>query len=188
MKMLAAIKVLALLPVFFLGGCACFDGVCQKDPWASTSGVVLPATLEPIVVRVTGYGTYEETKGKVTERQRLMAMRASKLDAFRSLAERVYGTAIYGSSTVKDFVAENDQFRTWVDSYIRGAKIIAVNEMAGGSFETVMELVLEPKFRECLTHTNHFRYTDECRLMLTSGRVRYEGSSKTPGSGAQYYF
>ncbi|PID42922.1 MAG: hypothetical protein CSA52_00790 [Gammaproteobacteria bacterium] len=165
------------------------NGHCQKSTWqAKHKNTVPPMSLEPIIVRVTGYGTYKSARGKVTERQRLMAMRASKLDAFRSLAERVYGMVIYGSSTVKDFALENDQFRTWVDSYIRGAKIIAVNEMAGGAFETVVELVLESRFRECLTHTNHFRYTEECRMLLSSGKEMVRNPGKTPGSGAQYYF
>ncbi|PIE43895.1 MAG: hypothetical protein CSA50_02755 [Gammaproteobacteria bacterium] len=175
------------LAILLIAGCANTNSSdSNQDQQAAQP--YSPASLEPIVVRVTGYGTYKSDKGKAIATQRLMAMRASKLDALRSLVERVYGTIIYGSSTVKDFAVQNDQLRTWVDSYIRGAKVIAVNEMSGGSFETVLELVLEPAFRECLTHTNHFRYTEECRMMLSSGKEMARNPSKTPGSGAQYYF
>ena len=61
------------------------------------------------------------------------------------------GTVIYGSSTVNDFVLQNDMFRTYVDSYIRGAKMVAVNEHSDGVVETVMELKLEPRFRACVS-------------------------------------
>lgn len=123
-------------------------------------------TLPPILIRVSGYGTYENEKDRLSERKRLMAMRASRLDAYRALAERVYGTVIFGSSTVSDFVLQDDNYRTMVDSVIRGAKVITVTEHKGGTYETVLELLLEPRFRECLSHVNHFRYNEDCRLPL----------------------
>lgn len=127
---------------------------------------------DPIVIRVTGFGTYADAKDKGSERKRLMAMRASKLDAYRSLAERVYGTVLFGSSTVNDFVLENDRFRAVVDSYIRGAKVVTVNELTGGSFETVLELVLEPQFRHCLTYSNHYKASGNCSLPIPLGDDR----------------
>ncbi|MCK7544266.1 LPP20 family lipoprotein [Marinobacter bryozoorum] len=111
--------------------------------------------FEPIVVRVSGFGTYEDAAAdRLSTRKRLMARRASQLDAYRNLAERVYGTVVYGSSTVSDFVARNDMFRTYVDSYLRGAKVVSVNEHSDGVVETVMELKLERRFRECVAHVS----------------------------------
>ncbi|SFR57234.1 hypothetical protein SAMN05216203_1471 [Marinobacter daqiaonensis] len=111
--------------------------------------------FDPIVVRVSGFGTYEDARGdRLDTRKRLMARRASQLDAYRNLAERVYGTVVYGSSTVNDFVARNDMFRTYVDSYLRGAKLVAVNEHSDGVVETVMELKLEPRFRQCVSRVS----------------------------------
>ncbi len=156
-------NILLVFVVFgLLSSCA---GMNEEESEQKASKV----TYEPILIRVSGYGTYEKEKDRLSERKRLMAMRASRLDAYRALAERVYGTAIMGSSTVKDFVLQDDNYRTMIDSVIRGAKVITVTEHQGGTYETVVELLLEPSFRECLTHVNQFRYSEECRLPLPHG-------------------
>lgn len=104
----------------------------------------------PIILRVSGYGTYEDaSKDRLNTRKRLMARRASQLDAYRNLAERVYGTVVYGSATVNDFVLQNDGFRVYVDSYLRGMKTVSVNEHSDGVVETVVELKLASRFRRC---------------------------------------
>lgn len=129
-----------------------------------------PDKLEPITVRVSGFGTYENaTSDRLDTRKRLMARRASQLDAYRNLAERVYGTVIYGTSTVNEFVLRNDMFRTYVDSYIRGAKLVAVNEHSDGVVETVMELKLEPRFRECVARVDDRDVQSLCPIPFPRG-------------------
>ena len=110
--------------------------------------------VEPIIVRVTGYGAYLENPRMSKGQNQLMAMRASKLDAYRAIAERVYGTRVSGGSTVEAMVLRDDRFRTYVDSVIRGAKVISTYELAHNNYETTMELVLEPTFYDCLTTTD----------------------------------
>ncbi len=123
--------------------------------------------FEPITVRVSGFGTYEDaSKDRLNTRKRLMARRASRMDAYRNLAERVYGTVIYGSSTVNDFVLRNDMFRAYVDSYIRGAKMVAVNEHSDGVIETVMELKLEPRFRDCVSKVPDDKVRELCPIPM----------------------
>lgn len=123
--------------------------------------------FEPITVRVSGFGTYEDaSKDRLNTRKRLMARRASQMDAYRNLAERVYGTVIYGSSTVNDFVLRNDMFRAYVDSYIRGAKMVAVNEHSDGVIETVMELKLEPRFRDCVSKVPDDKVRELCPIPM----------------------
>ncbi len=144
---------------------------------------------DPIVIRVSGYGTYEDPKHASFQRTRLLAMRASKLDAYRALAERIYGTVIYGSSSVEALVLQHDEFKTMVDSVIRGARVLSVSEMKGGGFETVLEVVLEPKFRQCLTSVNYFRYTEECRMPLPQSDPQIQASMASPpmtGSGGYF--
>jgi hypothetical protein len=75
-----------------------------------------------------------------------MAMRASKLDAYRALAEHVYGIRVTGNSTVSSMMAQNDSFRVYVDSYVRGAKVVSVTPMADGNYETVLEIELDQDF------------------------------------------
>lgn len=126
--------------------------------------------LEPITVRVSGFGTYEDAaKDRLNTQKRLLARRASQLDAYRNLAERVYGTVIYGSSTVNDFVLRNDMFRTYVDTYLRGAKLVAVNEHSDGVVESVMELRLEPRFRACVAEVAESDVRKYCPLPLPMG-------------------
>ena len=136
-----------LIPVLVFSLAAC----SPTGGFRSDGDTAQATELEPITVRVSGLGTYENVGADRSDtRKRLMARRASQLDAYRNLVERVYGTVVYGSSTVNDFVLRSDMFRTYVDSYIRGAKLVAVNEHSDGVFETVMELKLEPRFRACV--------------------------------------
>ncbi|KAA1175895.1 hypothetical protein FWJ25_01820 [Marinobacter salinexigens] len=148
-------------PLLILGLTACAsDGSKDSTQQADQE-------FEPITVRVSGFGTYEDaSKDRLNTRKRLLARRASQLDAYRNLAERVYGTVIYGSSTVNDFVLRNDTFRTYVDSYIRGAKMVAVNEHSDGVVETVMELKLEPRFRACVSRVADDEVQDRCSIPM----------------------
>jgi hypothetical protein len=120
----------------------------------------------PIVIRVSGYGALPEAKPEPSESDRLKAQRASRLDALRNLAERVYGTRVRGSSTVRDFVLAEDSFATQVDTVVRGARVVSVHDLAGKGYETVMELLLPGDFAECLTKANQFRGGQDCFLPL----------------------
>src|SRR5690606_40312241 len=151
-----------LVPVLAFALAACAPVGSYRDGSRGTS-----TEFEPITVRVSGFGTYQDVReDRVNPRKRLMARRASQLDAYRNLAERVYGTVIYGSSTVNDFVLQNDSFRTYVDSYIRGARMVAVNEHSDGVVETVMELRLEPRFRECVAKVADDQVQDVCAIPM----------------------
>ncbi|OEY67890.1 hypothetical protein BG841_03115 [Marinobacter sp. X15-166B] len=144
-------------------------------------------SFEAVTVRVSGYGTYDDAvKDRLQPRKRLLARRASQLDAYRNLAERVYGTVIFGSSTVNDFVLQNDRFRSYVDSYIRGAKIIAVNEHSDGVVETVMELKLEPRFRECVSRVADDQVSSHCPVPLPRGNDRV-GDVQSANTNSLYY-
>jgi len=118
--------------------------------------------LPPIVVRVTGYGVYTASESGKADPKRLLAIRASKLDAYRNLAERVYGISVSGNSTVKDFMLENDGFATAVDSVIRGARVVSISENKNTGMETVLELILPGEFQDCLNKVNSFRNGSNC--------------------------
>lgn len=61
-------------------------------------------------------------KAHCTGRGRLMAARAARLDALRKLGERIDGLMITSDTTVKDFVATNDEIRTQMATFLRGAR------------------------------------------------------------------
>jgi hypothetical protein len=169
------------------GACAAgYDADTQDDHIASNenseeSGKV---PLTPIVIRVTGYSAFEKTEDMTSEPKRLMALRASKLDAYRALAERIYGTSISGMSTVQDFVLKNDGFGTVVDSVIRGARVVSVSEKKGAGFETVLELLLPGNFQDCLNKTNSFRYGSNCLRPMSKSNAYGADSAMSSNSNA----
>lgn len=121
----------------------------------------------PIVVRVTGYAAYTPKKEDVVDPKRLHAIRASKLDAYRNLAERVYGIALQGQSSVSQFELKNDVFTAAIDTVIRGARVVSISENKKTGIETVLELLLPGHFQDCLNKANHFRYEQDCLRPLT---------------------
>lgn len=127
----------ALLPLL-LNACAYYVDTSGQNGWLRK-------------VTVIGYGTAGNDEGYSAAQRRLLAMRASKVDAYRNLAEQVYGLQINGHTTVSDMVVENDHHRSYVDAVVRGAQVRSVTPMDDGSFETVLELELGPSFLDCLT-------------------------------------
>lgn len=136
---------------------------------------------EPILIRVTGYSAFDAEVDVKSESKRLLALRASKLDAYRSLAERVYGLSISGKSMVKDFVLKEDRFAIGLDSYIRGARVVSVNEKKGIGFETVLELMLPGNFDDCLNKVNNFKNGLNCLRPLPNTSL-YIGNDGTHSS------
>lgn len=123
--------------------------------------------IAPLILRVVGYGAINpKAKGQSKVQQRLMSIRASRLDAYRAMAERVYGTKVSGSSTVRDLVVQNDSFRTYVDTFIHGARVISSDVMEDGSVETILEMVIDAGFRNCLTTENSMRFNADCRTQV----------------------
>ena len=122
------------------------------------------------------------------ETQRLLAIRASKLDAYRALAERIYGIGISGSSTVKDFALQSDGFAAIVESYVRGARVVSVIENKNTGMETVLEVLLPGDFQDCLNKVNNFKYGLECLqpLMHSSfNNVELDQSQSGKGQAMQ---
>ncbi|KZZ51886.1 LPP20 family lipoprotein, partial [Oleiphilus sp. HI0123] len=122
--------------------------------------------IEPIVVRVTGYGAYERKEDSESESKRLMAIRASKLDAYRTLAERLYGIGISGGSQVDEFVMKSDHYAAAVDSYVRGARVVSIIENKGRGFETVLEILLPGDFHDCINKMNNIKFGIDCHRPL----------------------
>ncbi|MCY0963876.1 LPP20 family lipoprotein [Parathalassolituus penaei] len=124
--------------------------------------------VAPLVIRVTGYAALSNAKNLSEAQRRLLAMRGSQVDAYRTMAERVYGTAIQGATTVRDMVVENDRLRTWVESSLQGARVVSTDVLPDGSVETVLEMVIDQGFRNCLQTNGNQRMNVDCRIPLGS--------------------
>ncbi len=100
---------------------------------------------DPARVGATGYGA-PPPKYYPENQRRLMAMRASKIDAYRALAETVNGLHIWGGTTIGDMVVQKDRYRVFMDAYVRGARILSVTANDDGTYETVVELMVDENF------------------------------------------
>ena len=69
----------------------------------------------------------------------LMAMQASKIVAYRELAEQVYGQKITANSSVSDWMLTDDNVKASVSGVIRGARVIK-SYPAGDHYVTELEL------------------------------------------------
>ena len=87
-----------------------------------------------------GYSVIAVQNHKNPAQQRLMAIRASKLDAYRNLTEQVYGQQLDASSTVADMVVTNDTFRTKVEGVIYGARLVSITPVGEDTYETTLSL------------------------------------------------
>ncbi len=133
---------------------------------------------EPVLIRVTGYSAFESEQDSKSESKRLLAQRASKLDAYRALSERVYGLSVKGQSTVKDFVLKEDSFSVGFDSFVRGARVVSINEKKGIGFETVLELVLPGSFEDCLNKVNNFKNGLNCLRPLPNSAFYFNDAKE----------
>ena len=91
-------------------------------------------------ITATGYAVVAVQNHKNPAQQRLMAIRASKLDAYRNLTEQVYGQQLDASSTVADMVVTNDTFRTKVEGVIYGARLVSITPVGEDTYETTLSL------------------------------------------------
>ena len=88
----------------------------------------------------TGYAVISVQNHKLSAQQRLMAIRASKLDAYRALAEQVYGQQLDASTTVADMMVQNDTFRAKVEGVVYGAVLVSIAPAADDTYEATLSL------------------------------------------------
>jgi hypothetical protein len=69
-----------------------------------------------------------------------MAIKASKLDAYRSLAEQVYGQYINATGTMVDMSITENQMRSRVEGVIYGARVVSITPIGGETYETKLSL------------------------------------------------
>ncbi|MFC3031862.1 LPP20 family lipoprotein [Pseudoalteromonas fenneropenaei] len=105
--------------------------------------VVEPDTYP--VLRAVGYAPLKAQPGDSETERMLMAIKASKIEAYRELAEQVYGQKLGSNLTVKGAVTQNDVLRGQVQGMIRGAKVVK-SYAVGDVYTTELELDMKRVF------------------------------------------
>lgn len=104
------------------------------------ASMIAPLVEKRETLVATGYSVISVQNHKVPSQQRLMAIRAAKLDAYRSLTEQVYGQYLDASTTVADMVVMSDTFRARVEGVIYGAILVSITPINDDTYEATMSL------------------------------------------------
>ncbi|XQF92284.1 LPP20 family lipoprotein [Pseudoalteromonas espejiana] len=75
-------------------------------------------------LKAVGYAPISLQQGANKSQKQLMAIKASKLEAYRELTEQVYGQKITAGTSVAGAVAQDDYMESKVQGIIKGAQII----------------------------------------------------------------
>lgn len=95
------------------------------------------------VLKAVGYAPIKSQTGRSETERELMAMKASKLDAYRELTEQVYGQRIDGSQSLANMVMTNSQLKSSVEGVIRGAKVLKTYPVGKDTYVTELELDMQ---------------------------------------------
>ena len=147
--MRASLQTLVILGTAVLTGCTMTMAPPGQNAAANPAMTPQTAVVEtkaiPVVerrsaIRATGYAVISVQPSDVDAQQRLLAIRASKLDAYRGLTEQVYGQYLDATTTVADMAVMSDTFRTQVEGVIYGARVVSIAPVGEDTYETTMSL------------------------------------------------
>ncbi|MCW8091822.1 LPP20 family lipoprotein [Alteromonas sp. ASW11-130] len=92
------------------------------------------------VLKAVGYAPVDAQHGTTNSIKEIMAMKASKLDAYRELAEQVYGQRIAGNQSIANMVMGDTQLQASVEGIIRGARVVKSYPVGEDTYATELEL------------------------------------------------
>jgi len=134
----------ALLTTLALAGCQSVPlNIMGQDKTVmptTPSSMISPLVEKRETLVATGYAVISVQNHKNPAQQRLLAIRASKLDAYRSLTEQVYGQQLDASTTVADMTVMSDTFRAKVEGVIYGATMVSITPVGEDTYETTLSL------------------------------------------------
>lgn len=120
-----------LLSVSLFSGCSMFYD--REVQWETVPPKTFP------VLKAVGYAPLAEQKADSAEQRMLMAMKASKLEAYKELAEQVYGQKVDYKVTMQQAVVGNDKLKGSIQGVIKGARVVKTYPV-GEFYATEMEL------------------------------------------------
>ena len=119
--------------------------------------------LTTIAVMVLGGAMAALGQDVSVEQQKLLAKRAAEADAYRKLAETVYGLQINSQTYVQDFVAESDDIRGEVDTFVKGIRLGTPTWYDDGSCEVPAEVTVAKVVETLRTAHSHYYHGDHVK-------------------------
>tara|TARA_S200000501_G_scaffold229717_1_gene215449 strand:+ start:71 stop:598 length:528 start_codon:yes stop_codon:yes gene_type:complete len=120
---------------------ACASQSVEQRLVAKPNPAVPPLMLEQVDgITATGYAVIDVQKGQTHAQRRLMAIRASKLDAYRNLTEQVYGLYVESASQMGDLALKNESVRARVQGLVYGSRLVSITPLGGETYETKLAL------------------------------------------------
>lgn len=133
-------RLLAAAVLFNLVACTSVPLFERAPEKRESVGMVAPLVEKRETLTATGYAVISVQNHRNPAQQRLMAIRAAKLDAYRALTEQVYGQYLDASTTVADMMVQSDTFRTKVEGVIYGATLVSITPAGDDTYETTLSL------------------------------------------------
>ena len=116
------------------------DGCCLRNNNLNTNS----SCCTIIRLEAEGVGVPPCNGACSTALAKVMARRAAILDAYKALAEKMYGIRINGRDTVKNMMLQNSTLRSYVEGLIRGAQI-EDEEFKDGIYKVTMSVRIDVK-------------------------------------------
>ena len=138
--------------------------------------------LDTVRVEAIGYGAPPK-KYYPEYQRRLMAMRAAKIDAYRALAETINGLRIWGGTTLGDMSIKSDNYRVFLNSYVRGAKVEKVKERQDGNYEAYVSTIVDQSFLNYML-SNNLNHNSNCGSKINAAGINRGLSSVVYSDGA----
>jgi hypothetical protein len=124
--------VLAAMLSVCLSGCSSL--LNKHVEWET----IVPETYP--VISAVGYAPISVQKGASNSSKMLMAIKASKLDAYRELTEQVFGQKVDSGQSLASLVILNTRLDSSVQGVIRGAKVVKSYPVGDDTYATELEL------------------------------------------------
>ena len=131
-KVRTAIASVGLITLLGLSGCSSM--FTKHVEWETIEPESYP------VLNAVGYAPIDAQLGGDESTKTLMAIKASKLDAYRELAEQVFGQKVDGEQELANLVLTNNQLKSSVEGVIRGARVVKTYPVGEDTYATELEL------------------------------------------------